>query len=227
MNHNLDRVTIIYYGSTPIARMLAVGNNIGYINLQRAIALNMSVLTDALDRVLDRHTTINPNFASDLLPGLPRKKIIEMMKDIIEPVPEELIELYEWHNGSDYDYCFIPCFEFQPLEYAIEKRSNRYHENNDNWLPIMDCNGDAQIIMMFGVNSDTIPIYCRDMEFGIYEQCFESLTTMIQTIAAYFDEDLYWYDEESRGIQGRNYARCCQIHKQYNPNSAPLRTMYF
>jgi hypothetical protein len=187
----------------------------------------MSALTETLDRVLDLHTAINPNFASDLQPGLPREQIIEMMKDIIDRVPEELIELYEWHNGSDYDYCFLPCFNFQPLEYAIERRSNMYHENNDNRLPIMDCNGDAQLIIMFGGNSDTSPIYCRDMECCIYEQCFESLTTMIQTIAACFDEDLYWCDEESRLIQGRNYDRYCQIHKQYNPNSAPLWKMFF
>jgi hypothetical protein len=186
----------------------------------------MSALTDALNYVLDRHTALNPEFASNLLPGLPHKKIIEMMKDIIEPVPEELIELYEWHNGSDYDYCFIPCFEFQPLEYAIERRSNRFHENNDNWLPIMDCNGDAQIIVMFGVNSGTTPIYCRDLECSIYKQCFDSLTTMIQSIAACFDENLYWYEEQRR-IRGRDYDRYCQIHKQYNPNSAPLHDMYF
>ncbi|AFY92274.1 SMI1/KNR4 family protein [Chamaesiphon minutus] len=187
----------------------------------------MSALTDALNYVLDRHTAINPDFASNLLPGLPREKIIEMMKPIVDRAPEELIDLYEWHNGSSFYYCFLPCFEFKPLEHAIEMGINGYHRNNDNWLPIMDCNGDAQLIMMFGENPDTIPIYCRDLECGIYEQCFNSLTTMIQTIAACFDENLYWCDEAQRRIQGRNYDRYCQIHKQYNPNSDLLHKMFF
>jgi hypothetical protein len=187
----------------------------------------MSALTDTLNYVLDRHTAINPDFASNLLPGLPHEKIVEMMKDIVDRVPEELIDLYEWHNGGGSYYSFLPCFEFNPLEHAIERRISRYHINNDNWLLIMDCNGDAQlIIMMFGENFDRNPIYCRDLECGIYEQCFDSLTTMIQSIAACFD-DLYWCKEETRRIEGRNYDRYCQIHKQYNPNSTPLHKMYF
>ena len=44
----------------------------------------MSELTDALNYVLGRHTAINPDFASNLLPGLQSEKIIEMMKDIAE-----------------------------------------------------------------------------------------------------------------------------------------------
>lgn len=120
--------------------MLALWKNIRYVNLQIwAIALNMPTLTDVLNYVLDRHTAMNPDFASNLLPGLPSEKIIEMMKDIVDRVPEELIELYEWHNGSGFYYSFLPCFEFQPLEHAIERGINGYHENNDNWLPIMDC----------------------------------------------------------------------------------------
>jgi hypothetical protein len=187
----------------------------------------MSAFTDTLNYVLDRHVALNPNFASNLLPGLPRQKIIEMMKDIVDRVPEELIELYQWHNGSGFYYTFLPSFEFQPLEHAIERGINSYHQNNDNWLPIMDCNGDAQLIMVFGGDSDTIPIYCKDLECGIYEQCFDSLTTMIQTIAACFDEDLYWCNEKIKRIEGRNYDQYCQIHEQYNPNSALLNEMYF
>lgn len=187
----------------------------------------MSALTDALNYVLERHTALNPDFASNLLPGLPREQIIEIMKAIVDRVPEELIELYEWRNGGGFYYSFLPSFEFKPLEHAIEMGSNRYHKNNDNWLPIMDCNADALLIMMLDPTSDINPIYCRDLECGIYEHCFDSLTTMIQTIAACFDEDLYWCDEEIRRVEGRNYDRYCQIHKQYNPNSVPLRTMYF
>jgi hypothetical protein len=213
--------------------MLAVGNNMGYINLQRAIALNMSALTEALDRVLDRHVALNPNFASALLPGLSREKILEMTQDIPHPIPEELIEIYEWHNGSD--PCvyadFIPCFEFKSLEHGIEYFKDNWCQHNydktkSNWIAIMDCNGDAQLVVILGGDTNTSPVWCRDLELGVYEQCFDSLTTMIQTISSLFEEGLHYYGSASTPIRGRNYDRYCKIHKKYNYTASPIRELY-
>ena len=187
----------------------------------------MSALIDALNYALDRRIALNSEFASIIFPGLSRKKIMKMTRAIPCKIPEELIELYKWHNGADYVYDnFIPGFEFKPLEYAI-KMNGAYNEYCDDIaLSIMDCNGDAQLCIVLGKDTSTAPIYCRDMEFGIYEQCFESLTTMFQTIAACFDDEIYYWDVESKIIQGRYYDRYCQIHKSYNPNSSLLRRMY-
>jgi hypothetical protein len=188
----------------------------------------MSALIDALNHALDRRIALNSEFGSIINPGLSREKIMEMTRDIPCDIPEELIDLYEWHNGTDYIYDnFIPVFEFRPLEYAIEMNGICDEYYDDISLPIMDCNGDAQLAIIIREVFDTTPIYCRDMEIGIYEQCFESLTTMAQTIAVCFDEDLYYWDVESKNIGGRDYDRYCQIHKSYNPNSALLRQMYF
>jgi hypothetical protein len=151
---------------------------------------------------------------------------MKMTWEIPCEVPEELIEFYGWRNGTDYDN-LIPVFKFRSLEYAIEMNGiyDEYHD--DISLSIMDCNGDAQLATILHQNYSAVPIYCRDMELGIYEQCFESLTTMAQTIASCFDEDIYYWDEESKTIGGANYDRYCSIHKSYNPNSALLRQMYF
>jgi hypothetical protein len=185
----------------------------------------MSALIDALNHALDRRIALNSKFASIIHPGLSREKIMEMTRDIPYEIPEELIELYEWHNGTDYVYDnFIPVFEFRPLEDAMNDAYNEYHD--DISLSIMDFNGDVQLCMILRKDANTAPIYCRDMECGIYEQCFESLTTMVQTIAACFDEDIYYWDVESKIIRGKNYDRYCQIHKKYNPNSALLSEMY-
>jgi hypothetical protein len=193
----------------------------------------MSAFTDALDRLLDLHVAINPNFASALLPGLSREKILEMIQDIPHQIPEELIELYEWHNGTNrHAYQdFIPCFEFMSLEYAIEYGQNNcceynHNETDDNWIAIMNCNGDAQIVVILSENANASPILCRDLELGVYEQCFDSLTTMIQTIISLFEEGLHYYDKNSTTIEGRNYDRYCQIHEQYNIISSPIRELY-
>jgi hypothetical protein len=187
----------------------------------------MSVLIDTLNYILDRRIALDPKFVSTLQPGLSRESILEMTRDIPCEIPEELIELYEWHNGADYVYdSFIPVFEFRPLEYAVET-NGVYDEIEDISMSIMDLNGDVQLVIILDRDCDLAPIYCIDVEDGVYEQCFDSLTTMFQTIAACFDEDLYWWDEKSGIIKSRNYDLYCQIHSRYNPNSTPLGNSYF
>jgi hypothetical protein len=187
----------------------------------------MSTLTDILNYILDCRIALDPKFVSTLRPGLSRENIIEMTRDIACEIPEELIELYQWHNGANYVYDnFILFFEFRSLEYAIET-NGRYDEIDDVSLSIMDFNGDVQLAIILSKDYDLAPIYCVDLESGVYEQCFDSLIAMFQTIAACFDENLYWWNEELETIQSRNYDLYCQIHKRYNPNSTPLDNSYF
>ena len=186
----------------------------------------MSALTDALNYVLDRRTAIGFDIGGSILaPGLPRLKIIETIQAISDEIPEELIELYEWRNGNNlisYFNCFIPNFSFKSLEDAI--RNNKYNEE----LAFMSSAWGADLVVILGKDAGIYPIYCRDMVGGeIYEQCFDSLTAMFQTIAVCFDEDLYLWDTDLETIQGQNYERYCQIHKQHNPNSSPLQDAYF
>jgi hypothetical protein len=113
-----------------------------------------------------------------------------MTQNILCKIPEELIELYEWHNGADYVYDnFIPFFEFRPLEYAVET-NGVYDEIDDVSLSIMDFNGDVQLAVIIDKDYGLAPVYCIDMESGVYEQCFDSSIAMFQTVAACFDEKL-------------------------------------
>lgn len=82
-----------------------------------------------------------------------------------------------------------------------------------------------KIIETIQAISDQIPEELIDL--SEWRKCFDSLTAMFQTIAVCFDEDLYLWDTDLETIQGQNYERYCQIHKQHNPNSSPLRDAYF
>jgi hypothetical protein len=184
----------------------------------------MSELTNVLNNILVRQIERNPEFESILLPGLSRQEILQITQDIPCQIPEELIQLYEWRNGMNrhaYEN-FIPCFEFESIEYAIDT-NNR---DCDNWLPIMNCDGNAHLIVMLGDNTDLSPIWCRDLELGVYEQCFDSLTKMFQTIEMCFDKNLYLWNETSEHLESLNYERYCQVHKENNPNSALMRNYY-
>ena len=58
-----------------------------------------------------------PNRAAELRPGLTRNEINELVKDLPFNLPDEVYELYQWHDGSvnrfileNYDFLpFINC----------------------------------------------------------------------------------------------------------------------
>jgi hypothetical protein len=198
----------------------------------------MSVLTDALDRALHHRILLESRFAKIVLPGLSRDRILGMTAHLPYRIPEELIELYQWRNGTapeGWD-SFISCFEFLPLENAIDTHNGYWHfddlvdaneESYRSGLPIMDCNGDAHLLAIFGKDSYKAPIWCMDLELGVREQCFDSLTAMSQTIAECYEEGLYWWNPESATFDRRNYKRFLQLHQKYNQYSTPLSDMYF
>ena len=77
----------------------------------------MSEITEALQRIevwLQNHM---PNRAAELRPGLTRNEINELVKDLPFNLPDEVYELYQWHDGSvnrfileNYDFLpFINC----------------------------------------------------------------------------------------------------------------------
>ncbi|MGD1910393.1 MAG: hypothetical protein ACFB2X_05920 [Rivularia sp. (in: cyanobacteria)] len=55
----------------------------------------MSPLTEALERIRNYHLEHNPELLEKLKPGLTRKEIDELIKDLGFPFPEELYELYQ------------------------------------------------------------------------------------------------------------------------------------
>jgi hypothetical protein len=197
----------------------------------------MSPLTDTLDRVLNHRISLESRYASIVLPGLCRDRILEMTAQIPYRLPEEIIELYQWHNGTapeGWDN-FIPCFELISLERAtdiydsyceidfiIDANKKSYRHG----LPIMNCNGDSHLIAIFGNDTYTAPIWCIDLEIGICEQCYDSLTAMAQTTVECFEEGLYWWNPEVEAFDSRNHKRYIQLHQKYNHQSTPLSAVY-
>ncbi|MGB3655524.1 MAG: hypothetical protein WBA41_30545 [Rivularia sp. (in: cyanobacteria)] len=79
----------------------------------------MSEITEALQRIevwLQNHM---PNRAAELKPGLTKNEIEEQVKDLPFNLPEEVYELYQWHDGSVDRFVFEQ-YDFLSLKYAIE-----------------------------------------------------------------------------------------------------------
>ncbi|MEH1934323.1 MAG: hypothetical protein V7L14_11495 [Nostoc sp.] len=87
----------------------------------------MSLLTDALDRILNWLQQKKPFYASSLQPGLVYEEIEEKVKSLPFRLPREVYELYQWRNGmccigkGEKIAQFFHGYTFLSLENAIDQ----------------------------------------------------------------------------------------------------------
>lgn len=155
----------------------------------------MSPLTEALERIKNHHLEHNPELVENLKSGLTRKEIDDLIKDLPFPFPEELYELYQWHNGMEGDVSwsqFISAYggvyAFISLEDAL-KISDEFYQNasiykydifEPNWLIILSAASDlnaAGLVIVLG--EETASIRCYDPEDNYYEIIHTSLTNLM------------------------------------------------
>ena len=164
----------------------------------------MSALTVALEIIKDYLIQHPPKYfskvVSRLKPGLSRKQIDVISKDFPYALPEEIYELYQWHNGIDdfgdkggWNY-FISTtggmFGFLPLEEALKQSQNRFnlklkynalrYKYEPNWLLIFDQASDrnaAGVVVVIEKQNTYIRSY--DPEDFYYDIIHSSLTNMI------------------------------------------------
>ena len=85
----------------------------------------MSQLTEGLKKI-DLWLQVNmPELASELISGISRNEIKEQVQNLPFNLPNEVYELYEWHNGNAERLIFRN-YNFLALKTAISS----YHE----WL---------------------------------------------------------------------------------------------
>ncbi|WP_375510108.1 SMI1/KNR4 family protein [uncultured Nostoc sp.] len=86
----------------------------------------MSLLTDALDRIINWLQQNKPSYASSLQPGLTYEEIEKKVKNLPFSLPREVYELYQWRNGmrickGEKIAQFFHGYTFLSLENAIDE----------------------------------------------------------------------------------------------------------
>ncbi len=78
----------------------------------------MSKLTEALEKI-DTFLSLNISIqANNLAPGINRDLIKEQIKQLPFEIPNEVYELYEWHNGYVNKFIFNN-YDFLSFEFAL------------------------------------------------------------------------------------------------------------
>lgn len=158
----------------------------------------MSALIEALEIIKQYHiehpSEYRPEIISRLKPGLSRKEIDNLTKNIPYTLPEEVYELYQWHNGIDctkrgrgwsyFIYATGGIFGFLPLEEALRESqmflNSNYYQYEPNWLLIFNSASDnnaAGCVAVLGEEAAVIRSF--DPEDEYYEVSHTSMTNMM------------------------------------------------
>lgn len=140
-----------------------------------------SPLLEALERI---------NFETEFYPGLTREEIDDIAKDVPFTFPEELYELYQWHNGvkerKGWDYCFAGTSEFLTLQEAISFTRDiaEYERDGDSWKPnyffafAEGTDNGYLYVLTIGKENATVLDYCPD-SMVVTSIEFSSITQMM------------------------------------------------
>jgi SMI1 / KNR4 family (SUKH-1) len=172
----------------------------------------MSELTEALESIQDWLETNNPYEFSRLRAGLSRDEIGELVKDLPFTVPEEIYELYQWHDGS-VDRFIRNSYNFMSLKEAInayqeEVSENSYNAREDAYFfeqsfPVFQLwyQGDVfYTIITSGDNKGKVLLY--DPECSSYSLQYPNLTNLIKHGAEWCEVHSNY--EESRETNNRD-----------------------
>lgn len=192
----------------------------------------MSVLTVALERIMQWLRANQPEYAASFLPGLKYSEIQSLETEFGFKLPNEIYELYQWRNGTEEDakaICF-PTFEFLPISRAIEhtKRCNQFIEESKKfsreegeWYEICPLftfianNGILCGVTIVDYQGGKIPVV--DIGEGDMARInYASLTDMMLTLAEYYETGAYYLDDE--GFVCKDEGKAAQIFRKYNPS---------
>ncbi|MDZ8070981.1 MAG: SMI1/KNR4 family protein [Nostoc sp. DedQUE08] len=201
-----------------------------------------SILTESLNRILKSLEEKDPEIALLLQPGLTRKEIDQITKDLPFKLPEELYELYQWRNGLSDDIGFgFATWNgiiggFSSLEEAITDFQNlRIRGCLSNFLRIFlfshQLGGDYYVVSIDEITYPVFHFNDKDENFSIQHlkgrTFFSSLTTLMYAIAECFERDAIYSYTNSKERTSLEYDKDkinAIIHKYKTGNFKIYRT---
>lgn len=185
----------------------------------------MGTLTDSLDRVLEWHRRNQTPAARLIQPGLSEDEIVRQLQAVPFKLSREFIELYRWHNGvrsggqEDKDESFLEYHRFLPLEEAIATFQISYpimkefYELTD-WVQVFqDPAGDGYGLSGGRETTPQAPVVFLFEGEGV-KVVFQSLTRMMETVAAAFEEGAMTWDD---GVLETDFFAWGEVAHRLNP----------
>jgi len=190
--------------------------------------LRKMIMLDSLDRILDWYKSNVPNYIDDFLPGLTYEEIADPVKDLPFKLPQEVYDLYQWRNGSNYESGPIFIYHyFSSFKAALENNESfNYPEAVDRRIqdlyppylfPVFEFNRDEYFAVEGSLDqADTALVFIMGLGGGEEKLVFNSLTTMIIAIAKSYEAGVYKYDPDRHDMDWEDMEKSRQIRLKYN-----------
>ncbi len=170
----------------------------------------MERLLAACARLVQQYTRLALPVTTALRPGLSQDGLTAQCRGFPGQIPEDVLAFYRWHNGSGNQEVF-PNARFLALEEALatyhrlmqsatQRRPRRQRTPvafwEPQWLPLfgdMVSYDEYYAVLCPPSPQSTTPVYylCCDEDDTMY-LAYDSLTQMLETLAACYETGAYW-----------------------------------
>ena len=173
-----------------------------------------------LEQILEWHKTNQTEIPGVLNIGIDRLSIQDAFTDLGCQPTEELIQLWTWHNGTQYTSVpFIWYHDFLSIQDAISEykqlTSNPLIGWRKNWIPIFSFQGEWYFLECYEVIRDASPVGYIFIESQEPIYAYLSLSKMIETSATLFSQGAVFWDSQSFGF-GDDIKKVFSIHQVLN-----------
>jgi hypothetical protein len=163
-------------------------------------------ISDTLNTILCYLEKLKQPVVTYMNAALDRESIINLFKVVSLNPSDELIELYQWRNGTKViqgtaldDVQFFPGFHFLSLEDSISnylaiQTDQRW---NNNWFPIFaNGGGDFYAIELFSVNEGNTPVIGFILGESQQDIEYQNLSIMLLTLCESYKRKIIFKDKE-------------------------------
>jgi len=183
-------------------------------------------MTDDLEAILAFLTKLKRPVADLLQEGLSVPELRIRTASLPGKLPEEVTHLYDWHNGTRYqkgdmldDLHFFPGFYFLPIEKALVHYMSLHDAPGwgREWFPLF-ANGGGDFYATICGTSEKMSSAIVGYIMGEMTQDieYESLSSMIKTIRACFERDVFFLSQA--GYLEADDALHAKIAREFNPS---------
>lgn len=190
----------------------------------------MSLLTNALEKIMYWLEKNKPQSVNSFLPGLSLYEIHSGEEKIGYALPEEIYKLYQWRNGTTEDCwsLFFPSIGFLPFDRAVtisqgwnsiifgreeELREEEWYVKAPLFIFQMENSDCCAVPLQLKGDNKQMPVVCLgegEMP-GIY---YTNLTNMMLTLAECCETDAYYLGTD--GYIRENQSKSTLIFRKYN-----------
>lgn len=181
---------------------------------------NASDMNASLEQILLWHQTNQTEISAVLNPGKDRMAILAEFADLPCQPTEELIQLWAWHNGTEAVVSpFIWYHNFLSVEAAITEykwlTKNPLIRWRENWIPIFEFEGEWYFVVCYEEIKPASPVGYYFLEDTETHYTYLSLTRMLETSAAWFNQNAVTWDKEQEGMMD-DIRQVFEIHQALN-----------